>query len=363
VARFWLGRLATIVGDYPAALIDLTAACDALGDGPPSREQVDALAGRSVALRNLGRLAEAADDCRRALRFARQISYPAGEAMALSHLSLAAGYEGDLETGLDAATQAHRIDRSALPDKTARLCAMAYAHALIQDGQTAAAQQVCAAALAQAQTAGDVGDQANFLYLTVYAARRGGHIADAGTHLRQSIALATQSGDRLRMIDNLDDCGYVCAATGRWADAVTLWTAYATHNAAIGVPDLPQEADLRQGSLRQAAQVLGPERTHEAQERGAAMTLETAAALAVMLTSPDADPPDTHAGAPGLPLLSARERELVVLVAQGLTDARIAGQLYISISTVRSHLDRIRDKTSCRRRAELTRFALQAGLA
>jgi predicted ATPase/DNA-binding CsgD family transcriptional regulator len=363
VARFWLGRLATIVGDYPAALTDLTAACDALGDGPPSREHVDALAGRSVALRNLGRLAEAADDCRRALRLARQISYPAGEAMALSHLSLAAGYEGDLETGLDAATQAHRIDHSAMPDKTARLCAMAYAHALIQNGQTATAQQVCAEALAQAQTAGDVGDQANFLYLTVYAARRGGHIADAGTHLRQSIALATQSGDRLRMIDNLDDCGYVCTATGRWADAVTLWTAYATHNAAIGVPDLPQEAHLRQESLRQAARVLGPERTREAQERGAAMTLETAAAFAVMLTSPDAGPPDTHDGPPGLPLLSARERELVVLVAQGLTDARIAGQLYISISTVRSHLDRIRDKTSCRRRAELTRFALQAGRA
>jgi DNA-binding CsgD family transcriptional regulator len=57
-------------------------------------------------------------------------------------------------------------------------------------------------------------------------------------------------------------------------------------------------------------------------------------------------------------VLSARERELVTLVAQGLTDA----QLYISIRTVRSHLDRIRDKTGCRRRADLTRLALAAGL-
>jgi DNA-binding CsgD family transcriptional regulator len=40
--------------------------------------------------------------------------------------------------------------------------------------------------------------------------------------------------------------------------------------------------------------------------------------------------------------LSARERELVTLVAQGRTDAQIAAQLYISIRTVRSHLDRIR---------------------
>jgi DNA-binding CsgD family transcriptional regulator len=47
--------------------------------------------------------------------------------------------------------------------------------------------------------------------------------------------------------------------------------------------------------------------------------------------------------------LSARERELVTLVAQGRTDTKIAGQLYIAVSTARSHLDRIRDKTNCRR--------------
>ena len=40
--------------------------------------------------------------------------------------------------------------------------------------------------------------------------------------------------------------------------------------------------------------------------------------------------------------LSARERELVRLVAQGRTDAQIAAELYISIRTVRSHLDRAR---------------------
>jgi hypothetical protein len=40
----------------------------------------------------------------------------------------------------------------------------------------------------------------------------------------------------------------------------------------------------------------------------------------------------------------------------------IAGQLYISISTVLTHLGRIRDKTSCHRRADLTRLGLRAGL-
>jgi len=77
-----------------------------------------------------------------------------------------------------------------------------------------------------------------------------------------------------------------------------------------------------------------------------------------MLTVPD--PQQTPL--PGLARLSAREQELVTLVAQGRTDAQIAAQLYISIRTVRSHLDRIRDKTGARRRADLTRLALSDGL-
>jgi DNA-binding CsgD family transcriptional regulator len=78
-----------------------------------------------------------------------------------------------------------------------------------------------------------------------------------------------------------------------------------------------------------------------------------------MLTAADPRPP---AAAPGLEALTPRERELVALVARGHTDAQIAGQLHISVRTVSSHLDRIRDKTGCRRRADLTRLALGAGL-
>jgi len=69
------------------------------------------------------------------------------------------------------------------------------------------------------------------------------------------------------------------------------------------------------------------------------------------------------AGPPGLAHLSARERELVTLVAAGRTDAQIAAELYMSVRAVRTHLDRIRDKTGARRRADLTRLALQANLA
>ena len=111
--------------------------------------------------------------------------------------------------------------------------------------------------------------------------------------------------------------------------------------------------------LRAARQELGPGRTRAAEDRGAAMNLATAAEYALMLTAPAAQ----QAPPAGPANLSARERELVTLVARGRTDAQIAAELYISVSTVRTHLDRIRDKTGCRRRADLTRLALQAELA
>jgi DNA-binding NarL/FixJ family response regulator len=57
--------------------------------------------------------------------------------------------------------------------------------------------------------------------------------------------------------------------------------------------------------------------------------------------------------------LTVREREILELVAEGETDADIADRLYISIRTVHSHLDRIRDKTGLRRRSELTRYAIE----
>ncbi|MGD0606896.1 MAG: LuxR C-terminal-related transcriptional regulator [Streptosporangiaceae bacterium] len=60
--------------------------------------------------------------------------------------------------------------------------------------------------------------------------------------------------------------------------------------------------------------------------------------------------------------LSEREREIVALLAGGATDAQIAGRLFLSVNTVRSHLERIRDKTGARRRVELVLYAMQAGI-
>jgi DNA-binding CsgD family transcriptional regulator len=64
----------------------------------------------------------------------------------------------------------------------------------------------------------------------------------------------------------------------------------------------------------------------------------------------------------GHPSLSARECEVLGFVARGARDDEIARALHISVHTVHSHLDRIRDKTGRRRRADLTRLAFEQGI-
>jgi DNA-binding CsgD family transcriptional regulator len=61
--------------------------------------------------------------------------------------------------------------------------------------------------------------------------------------------------------------------------------------------------------------------------------------------------------------LSPRELEVLRLVSAGDSDQQIAATLFISVKTVHSHLDRIRTKTGCRRRAELLRYAMDHGVA
>jgi adenylate cyclase len=61
--------------------------------------------------------------------------------------------------------------------------------------------------------------------------------------------------------------------------------------------------------------------------------------------------------------LSAREREVAVLVARGLTNRQIAEELVISERTAEGHVEHIRDKLGVRNRAEVAAWVVQAGLA
>jgi DNA-binding NarL/FixJ family response regulator len=70
-------------------------------------------------------------------------------------------------------------------------------------------------------------------------------------------------------------------------------------------------------------------------------------------------------GAPPLPALDAlteQEREVMALVAEGLTNGEIAEQLVVSPLTVKTHVSRAMVKLGARDRIQLVVFAYQSGL-
>ncbi|MFP5369576.1 MAG: response regulator [Actinomycetes bacterium] len=68
-------------------------------------------------------------------------------------------------------------------------------------------------------------------------------------------------------------------------------------------------------------------------------------------------PPTEEATDPGLDLLSAREREVMQLLARGYTYREIGSRLFISVKTVESHASNVLRKLQLSNRNELTRWA------
>jgi DNA-binding NarL/FixJ family response regulator len=65
---------------------------------------------------------------------------------------------------------------------------------------------------------------------------------------------------------------------------------------------------------------------------------------------------------PQLATLTDREREIVALVAEGLSNEEVAARLVISPATARTHVSRAMVKLGARDRAQLVVFAYQSGL-
>ena len=356
-AQLWLGRAAQYSADLATAFDHFTAVRDAVAGRAPSWALANALASRASILRLMGRVVEAAGEGRRALALAREIGDPVGEVLALVELSLGADYAGDHAEAVRLVRLAGQIT-AGIPGVLARTCSLVLTMALAGVGDLVEARRVGAACLARARDAGDLFHQVALLPRIADLDLRAGRTGDAAAHLRDGLRLAVRTGSWLDLQPALSQCGELCAATGRAAEALTLWAACAAAGQREEPTDLPWFAPRWKEQMRQARQLLRPGRARAAEDRGAAMSLAAAAEYALMLT----DPGPLPSAAPGSGQLSAREQDLVRLVARGRTNAQIAAQLYISVRTVSSHLDRIRDKTGCRRRADLTRLALSEDL-
>jgi DNA-binding CsgD family transcriptional regulator len=135
-----------------------------------------------------------------------------------------------------------------------------------------------------------------------------------------------------------------------------------------------QAFDAKESKMRASDHVrlraaLGDAAFEAACARGRALGQADAIALAMGTAQPDpgvapaaAVPAAGHTADSSSCPLSDREREIVALLAGGASDTQIARHLYLSVNTVRSHLERIRDKTGARRRTDLVRYAIQAGI-
>ena len=77
------------------------------------------------------------------------------------------------------------------------------------------------------------------------------------------------------------------------------------------------------------------------------------------LPAPDASP---EASDSSLETLTPRERELLIEVARGLSNAEIAERLVLSEATVKTHVGRILSKLGLRDRVQIVVFAYETGL-
>ncbi len=59
--------------------------------------------------------------------------------------------------------------------------------------------------------------------------------------------------------------------------------------------------------------------------------------------------------------LTEREEEVLLTVARGRTNAEIAEELYISLSTVKTHLGSLMTKLGARNRVEIAMWAYESG--
>ncbi|MFE9680451.1 response regulator [Streptomyces sp. NPDC006285] len=162
---------------------------------------------------------------------------------------------------------------------------------------------------------------------------------------------------RMPGTDGLAATAAICADPGLRATRVLVLTTFQT--------DEHVARALRVG----ASGFLGKNTTAEALLDGirtvaSGEALLSPAATRTLITRFLATPePDADPALPGLlGTLTAREREVMVLAADGRSDTEIAAELFLSPLTVRTHIQRAKTKLGARDRAQLVVFAYRAGL-
>jgi non-specific serine/threonine protein kinase len=184
----------------------------------------------------------------------------------------------------------------------------------------------------------------------------------ASVLIRENLLMARESNYKLAILYSLLGLGIVAASKGQPVRAARLWGSVETMEelSGIGITPLARSSTNYDAHLSTARSQLGEGEFEAALAEGQAMAPEVAIEYA--LEAPR-ETPGTPSISPTYPAgLSAREVEVLRLVAKGMTNAKIAEDLYISPRTVNAHMGSVYQKIGSSTRAEAARFATEHGL-
>ena len=205
------------------------------------------------------------------------------------------------------------------------------------------------------------------LSLTLLAkveAHRGDHVSARALY-EESLVIAREMIIKQNIVDCLEGLAGVVAAQGELTWGARLWGAAEAMRDAMGTPMPPVYRVDYERSVTAARTQLGEKVFAEAWAEGRAMTPEQVLAVQTPGTKPISESSSTPPtkSTPTYPAgLTAREVEVLRLVAHGLTDAQVAEQLVISPRTVNTHLTSIFNKLGVNSRASAARFAVEQHL-
>jgi DNA-binding NarL/FixJ family response regulator len=313
-----------------------------------------------------GDLASALPALEEGLRLSRKTRDPLAQAIGLMLLGLVDVAEGNARRSRERFEESLRLFRvSGDSAKWGEAHTLAYLGlAPLLDGEPEPARRCFEEGLAAARAAGDRVAAHQALYKLGLLALTEGDLDRAEAYLREGLSLADEVRDIINAPYFVKGLGQVAGLRDRAALAVRLLGAAETALRATGsapyryIPD----QELQDRVLAAARDALGEAAFDGEWRRGRAMTLEQAIdyALKVPEASRKVSVEAQHAFPAGL---SAREVEVLRLVTEGLTNAQIAEQLYISPRTVNAHLGSVYHKIGSNTRAEAARFASEHGLA
>jgi DNA-binding NarL/FixJ family response regulator len=193
--------------------------------------------------------------------------------------------------------------------------------------------------------------------------------ATARARLQESLQISLELDYKWDIAGCLEGLAAVVAAQGEPVRAVWCMSASQALREAIETPLPTVTQVLHEFTIASARTQLGEQAFATAWAEGRTMTPEQALAAQGAVTMPTAAPvgPSTVPPVRKAPTypdgLTAREVEVLQLVAQGLTNEQVAEQLVISPRTVNTHLTSIFSKIGVSSRGAATRYAIEHNLA